>query len=83
MHLEAPLDGIWNTANNFIKMLDVVLTETKKGPRESVLLLGIAYVFFSIKYSKNPEDPDIIEDAKNFLDSIVHLMVILEEGEHD
>jgi hypothetical protein len=78
--LGAPIDGILDKADIFIKQVEPLMRKLAEGPREAVILLAMAYLFYSISYSVDPEDERIIDRSKDFLDQVIGLIYLL--GDH-
>lgn len=79
----APVDGVLGKADSFIKQIEPILKETADGPREAVILLAISYLFFSIRYTKDPTDESAIENAKSFLDQVIGLIYLLGDERYE
>lgn len=78
--LGSPVEDLLDKADVFIKRVEPIMRRTAEGPREAIIILAMAYVYFSIRYSVDQDDDEVIEKAKDFLDQIITLIYVLGDN---
>ena len=77
----APVEDFVEKSDKVNRRIRELLTEAAETPREAVLLLAAAFLFFTIKFAVDKDSTDCVEKAKDLIDSAAHLIIAL--GDED